>query len=345
MINTATLEIPKNPTSRLAPFRGDFSILMRPAIQLGTKEILILFRSLVFLVIVVLLFFNEKNDQAIYQARVEIFLSCFACSVVGMFFVGSRWFENKGLLSTLFVADTLFITAGLYLSGIQDTDLFLIFFTTVFISALSQDVKSVFSVAIVACALYLFLQYKTTGEFLVSDTGSLVRFPFLFLAAAMSGFLAMETKKHEDERKRLEGMNLILAGQADTSIQKMTEINRKLKSLLEYHHSVLSSLKTGIVVVRNDGKVRTFNSGARKITGCIEAEMAEKKLEEFPDSLRPVAEALERTLSEGKSCTPSFLRQACAGNKISILKLGQAMELINQIPAFLPTETLEMPNK
>jgi len=307
MINTATLEIPKNSHPLSSSFHGRFGALTRPALQLGTKEILILFRSLVFLVIVVLLFFNEKNNQAIYQARVEIFLALFAFSIAGMFFMAPERFENKGLLSSLFVADTLFITAGLYLSGIRDTDLFLIFFTTVFISALSQDVKSVFSVAIVACALYLFLQYKTTGEFMASDTVSLVRFPFLFLAAAMSGFLAMETKKHEDERKRLQGMNLILAGQVDTSILKMTEMNRKLKTLLEYHHCVLSSIKTGLVVVQNDGKVRTFNSGARQITGFIEAEMAERKLEEFPENLRPVAEALQRTLAEGKTYVQDHL--------------------------------------
>ena len=281
------------------------------------------------MVIVVLLFFNEKNNQAVFQNRVDIFLSLFACSIMGMIFMGSRWFENKTILSTLFVADILFITVGLYLSGIQETDLFLIFFTTVFISALSHDVKSVFSVAIVACALYVFLQYKTTGEFIASDTASLIRFPFLFLAAAMSGFLAMETEKHEGEKKKMEEMNVILAGQADASIQKMTEINRKLKSLLEYHHCVLASIKSGLIVVQNDGKVRTFNSGARQITGCVEAEMAEKHLGEFPENLQPVADALQRTLLEGKTYVQDHLEIKTARNEsvpvtleTSVLKAG-----------------------
>lgn len=329
MINTATLEIPPNPMPSQATFPARLGFFNRLTFQLGTKEILILFRALVFFVIVVLLSFNGKNNQAVLQLHVEVFLSLFACSIVGMIFLGKRWFENKAILSAFFVADIFFITAGLYLSGLRDTDLFLIFFTTVFISALSQDVKSVFSVAVVACALYVFLQYKTTGEFVASDTVSLIRFPFLFLAAAMSGFLAMETKKHEDEKKRLEGMNAILAGQADASIQKMTEINRKLKSLLEYHHSVLSSIKTGLVVVQKDGKVRTFNSGARQITGCVEAEMAEKKLEEFPPNLQPVAEALQRTLLEGKTYVQDQLDLKTTRNEsipvtleTSVLKAG-----------------------
>ncbi len=207
--------------------------LSQPKIQLGTKEILILFRALVFLVMLVLIFFNEKNNAILFQPRVEAFLSLFAFSILGMLFLRARWFENKNLLSGLFIADTLFISAGLFLSGVGDTDLFLIFFTTIFISALSQDVKSVFSVAIVACTLYGFLQYKTTGQFELSDTVFMVRFPFLFVAAAMSGFMAMETKKNRDEKTRLVDMNLFLAGQADASTQKLMETNKKHKTLLE----------------------------------------------------------------------------------------------------------------
>ncbi len=245
----------------------------------------------------------------------EGFLSLFALSIVGMLFLRAPWFENKNLLSGLFIADTLFISAGLFLSGVGDTDLFLIFFTTIFISALSQDVKSVFSVAIVACTLYGFLQYKTTGQFELSDTVFMVRFPFLFVAAAMSGFMAMETKKNRDEKSRLMDMNQFLAEQADASTLKLTEMNRKLKSLLEYHHCVLSSLKTGIIVVQKDGKVRTFNSGSRQITGFVEAEMAEKSLDTFPENLGIVAQALQKTLDEGKSYLQEHLELTTARNE------------------------------
>jgi PAS domain S-box-containing protein len=162
-------------------------------------------------------------------------------------------------------------------------------------------------VAVVSCALYAFLQLKTRGAITSSDTGVLVRFPFLFIAAALSGFLAMETKRHQEENRRLLGLNQALADQADTSTQKLFETNRRLKAMLEYHHCVLSSLRTGIIVVRKDGTVRTFNTGARNITGLVEAEMAERPLEELPESLGPVVTALRRTLEEGKSLVQDHL--------------------------------------
>ena len=301
IMNTATLGLPKPIGFHLTGPHPHLAALNKSRVQLGTKEILILFRALVFLVILVLLFFNEKNNQVLFQPKVQAFLAIFDFSILGMTLMRARWFENTNILSGLFIADILFITTGLFLSGIGDTDLFLIFFTTVFISALSQDVKSVFSVALVSCTLYGFLQYKTTGKFEVSDTVFMVRFPFLFVAAALSGYMAMETKKHQAEKVRLLDMNHFLADQADASTLKLMETNRKLKSLLEYHHCVLSSLKTGIIVTQNDGKVRTFNAGARDITGQVEAEMAEKTLDTFPEKLQPVANALRRTLAEGKS--------------------------------------------
>ncbi|HVM32044.1 MAG TPA: ATP-binding protein [bacterium] len=276
-------------------------------INLNKRDILACFRALVLLVLLVLLFFNNADGSSLADPKVFWLLGSFAASIAGMLLMKPLWFEKKAVLPVFFLLDTLFITAGIYLTGVTDTDLFLIFFITVFISAMSQDIKSVFGVAIVSCALYAFLQYKTTGVFFSEDTALLVRFPFLFVAAAMSGFIAMEGKKNKDEKSHLEEMNRFLAQQADASTSKLLETNRRLKSLLEYHHCVLSSLKTGVIVAQMDGTVRTFNAGARQITGFVEAEMADQKLEDLPEALAPVARALEVTLREQKGCLQEHL--------------------------------------
>jgi len=271
------------------------------------KGVLTRFRLLVFMAMVVLILANGKAQEILGNPKVSLLLLLYLFSIGAMTRLDARFFENRGLLSSAFIVDTVFITFSMVLAGAAEADLFLVFFTTVFISALSQDVKSVFFVAIVSCALYSFLHLKTHGAITFSDTGVLVRFPFLFIAASLSGFLAMETKKQQEENHRLVGMNQVLASQADASTLKLIETNRKLKTLLEYHHCVLSSLRTGIIVVRKDGTVRTFNSGARAITGQIEGEMAERRLEDMPENLASVATALKRTLAEGKGLLQDHL--------------------------------------
>ncbi len=265
------------------------------------KDALVSLRALFLLVMLVLLFFSPNPRLGSNELALEIYLGLFGLSVFGMFFVKKEWLELKFTLPAIFLMDTFFITIGLYLVGLADSDLFLVFFTTVFISALSQDVKSVCLVAGVSCLLYGFLEFRETGNFWISDTNFLVRFPFLIVAATMSGFLAMDTKRHKEETSRLQVMNRFLAEQADVSTLKLFETNQKMKSLLEYHHCVLFSIKTGIIVVQKDGRVRTFNSGARQITGCVEAEMADICLDQFPENLKPVSRALQRTLIEEKS--------------------------------------------
>jgi len=294
------------PNKSLGPQNRAFSIV-KTSIQLEKRSILFSFRALVFLVILVLLFFNERNNGVLFEWRVLGFLAVFGVSLAVMFAVPEKWIEKKAALSIFFVLDTIFIASGLYLAGLGDSDLFLIFFTTVFISALSRDVKSVFAVATVSCSLYLFLRYKSTGVFFPTDTEMLLSFPFLFVAAALSGYLAMEGQKSEEEKGRLEDINRFLTKQTDVSAQRLLETNRKLKALLEYHHSVLGSIPTGIVVVEKNGKIRTFNMGARQITGFAQADIAGRTLDDLPLNLKPVSDALRRTIEEEKTFVQDHL--------------------------------------
>jgi PAS domain S-box-containing protein len=284
--------------------RNDFWKFHR---SLGKREVLTAFRFLVFFASAVLLYFNAHQNLDLIPARVFALFSLYFISVNATFFVKPALLEKQLLLSLIFVSDTCFVTAGITLGGVQDVDLFVIFFITIFISALSQDVQSVFTISGIACLLYGFLQLKSGKSFFQGDTEALVRFPFLFVAAALSGYLAMESKRGQEERRHLTEMNRFLAGQADASTQKLTETNRNLKALLEYHHCVLASLPLGIIVARKDGTIRTFNGGARQITGFIEAEIAGRGVDDMPGSLSPIADALRRTLDLGKSVVQDHL--------------------------------------
>ena len=308
--------------------------------NLSKKVILILFRFLIFAIVFVFSFFNIKNTSGIFDLRIIVLSTAYAGSIVAMFFLSSRWFEGNRLLSIFFISDTVFIVAGIYLAGIAETELFLIFFMTVFISALSQDVRSVFSVAIVSCSVYAFLHFKNTGEFWSTDTAYLVSFPFLFVASAMSGYMAVETKRNKEEREALVTMNHFMSAKVEASTSKLFETNQKLKALLEYHNCVLASLKSGVVVVGKEGTVLTLNQGARRILGLPETETAPRRLEKLPDNLKPVVFALERTLEEETGFVQDNLELKTIRSEIipvsletSVLR-NSANEIIGAIAAF-----------
>ena len=274
---------------------------VKSSFNLQRLDILFSFRALVFLAILVMLFFNEKNSGLLFQWKVLAFLVAFALSLAAMFLLPGRWMEKQKILSVFFILDTVFITLGLYFAGFADADIFLIFFATVFVSTLTKDVKGVFGVAVVACFLYAFLKYRATGVFLQTDTEFLLRFPFLFVAAALSGFLAMESRQSEIELERLEDVNRTLARETTLSAQKLLETNRELNSLLEYQRSILASIPLGVIVAERNGRIRTVNEGARQVLGLPETEVVGRNLDGLPDNLKPLALALKRSLEEEKT--------------------------------------------
>src|SRR5665213_680724 len=308
--------------------------------NLSKKVILILFRFLIFAIVFIFSFFNIKNTSDIFDFRIIALSAAYAGSIAVMFFLKPIQFEGNKLLSIFFITDTIFVVSGIYLAGIAETELSLIFFMTVFISALSQDVRSVFSVAIVSCAIYAYLHFKMTGEFWSTDTAYLVRFPFLFVASAMSGYMAVETKKNTEERQALVSMNHLMRERVEVSKSELFETNQKLNLLLEYHHRVLASLKSGVVVVDKTGAVTTLNRGARRILGLPETETIPGRLEDLPVNLKPVVFALERTLEEETGFVQDHLELKTTRSEIvpvtletSVLR-NSANEIIGAIASF-----------
>jgi signal transduction histidine kinase len=308
--------------------------------NLSKKVILILFRFLIFAIVFIFSFFNVKNTSGIFDTRIIALSAVYALSILAMFFLNPGRFEGNKLLSLFFITDTIFVVSGIYLAGIAETELFLIFFLTVFISTLSQDVRSVFSVAVVSCSVYAFLHYRMTGEFWSTDTTYLVSFPFLFVASAMSGYMAVETKKNKEEREQLVSMNNLMSDRVEVSTGVLFETNQRLKALLEYHNCVLASLKSGVVVVSKRGAVTTLNQGARLILGLPETGTVPRRLEDLPENLKPVVFALERTLEEQTGFVQDNLELKTVRSEIvpvtletSVLR-NSANEIIGAIAVF-----------
>jgi PAS domain S-box-containing protein len=338
MNNTVTLGafIPESETD-LSRLRAQEQ---KKSSNLSKKVILILFRFLIFAIVFIFSFYNIKNTSVIFDFRIFALSAAYAGSIAVMFFLNPRHFEGNKLLSFFFITDTIFVVSGIYLAGIAETELSLIFFMTVFISALSQDVRSVFSVAIVSCSIYAFLHYRITGEFWSTDTAYLVRFPFLFVASAMSGYMAVESKKNTEERKALVSMNHLMRERVEVSKSELFETNQKLNLILEYHHRVLASLKSGVVVVDKAGTVTTFNRGAQRILGLPETETTPQRLKDLPDNLKPVVFALERTLEEETGFVQDHLELKTIRSEIvpvtletSVLR-NSANEIIGAIATF-----------
>jgi PAS domain S-box-containing protein len=271
---------------------------MNKALADGRRRILVTLRFLSLVIITSFLVFNPppKADET----AAIILLALFLASILGMFFVYQSWLEKLNFLVLVFALDTLFVTGGLYLTGIKEWDLMTMYFLTIFICALVKDVKNSVGVGVAACFIYLFLQYKMTGQWLIADTTTLLKLPFLLIVATFSGFLAADSRIREEMARRYGKINQSISEQADMVTQKLLASERHLKDLVRYYHLILANIQTGIVVAEADGKVRTFNAAACRVTGLEEIGVVGSKLSELPVAFQPVAQLMQRTLAEGK---------------------------------------------
>ncbi len=266
------------------------------------RRLIVSIRFLTLVVTATMLLFNQTIHPN-RENQIVIFIALYLISVLLTFVFSKSWLEKSGVLYTIFILDTAFISYGLYLNGTGDIDLYLIYFVTIFLSALTQEVKASIGVALLACFLYVFLQYRGSGHWLILDTPVLLRLPFLFAVATFSGYLASDVKERELLSEHNKEMTDAIAQQADIATRKLMESNRSLDALVEYHRRILACIKNGVIVAHQDLKIHTFNDAAVRITGCEEARVVGSRLDALPESLAPIALLMQRTLKDGKDYT------------------------------------------
>lgn len=231
----------------------------------------------------------------------RVLYGVFSAWVLSAIFMPMPWFRRDTVLGAFFVVDTLFVLFFMRLLSDGSSDIYLIYFLTLFLGVMARTMVGSAGASVLAIGLYSFLQYTRNGEFRSFDASQLIFLPFLFIASIEAGFLSEETSKEIDEKKRLRNISNMLAEKVDLATSKLVETNRNMKALLEYHRRILSSIQTGIIVVHQDGKVRTFNDYAAQITGFLVESVEGQSLESFPQSLEPIMRVIRKTMDEGRA--------------------------------------------
>lgn len=101
----------------------------------------------------------------------------------------------------IIVADTLWITAALVISGRFTAEFFFLYFFILLLAAIGETLWLIAVAAVAVCCAYLYVLAAMGGEWSLWTSPSLIRLPFLFTAAAFYGYLVDRTRV---ERRRAE---------------------------------------------------------------------------------------------------------------------------------------------
>lgn len=142
--------------------------------------------------------------------RILAFIAIFfATNLVGAT-VPARAYESVWLRSTFVLFDTCWISLGMYLAGEHSGELFLLYFSVLFLAALGESVGMIAGGCALIGFLYLLFLLRTQPLREILTPSVLLRFPFLFGIGTFYGYLVTIAKEerrvaeiaHERERFR-----------------------------------------------------------------------------------------------------------------------------------------------
>lgn len=187
-------------------------------------------------------------------------------------------------MSSIFLVDIFFISSVIYLTRGIDTDLYIAYFLVIFMSALASSLKISVIIAFLAFIFYSGMLVKGSGQVELLKTGLLLRIPFLFIVAVVSGYFGEETKKRELRRKHIES----LFREAKNQLYRSTQ----MASIGNLIGTIVHEMKTPLEIVSNKGKYLLDN-----IKKPLSTKDLEKNIKDIYDITSQGNEVIEEILN------------------------------------------------
>ncbi len=135
-----------------------------------------------------------------------------ASNVAASVFLPAAWTEARGFTAGVILADIAWTTGALIATRNFTADFFYVYFFVLLLAAIGESLQLIAITAVVICIAYAYVLSATGGVWSLWNSPSIIRLPFLFIAAAFYGYLIDAYRR---EQKRAEA--------ADASVRDKTE--------------------------------------------------------------------------------------------------------------------------
>ena len=218
-----------------------------------------------------------------------LILAALASNVM-MTWLPARITDSTAFYAGIVLADTLWITAALLISGLFRAEFFYLYFFVLLLAAIGENLALIAIGTVVVCASYAYI-LSATGDFPSLWTPRLlIRVPFLFTAAAFYGYL-VERVRRERQRAREEAQTVErlqeIQGHLAERAREMERANQELANEIverkraeaalqaakEYAETLIHSSLNMIVSVDANRNIVEFNRAAEEAFGYSKAEV------------------------------------------------------------------------
>ena len=160
----------------------------RKAFLDNEKKIILAFRFVVALV--AMAFFVEQTAEDHIPWQFFLVMSIFVLSNVVFFFEGAHTFDTHRAQMYIFAFDVGILTVLMVFLGLTNKEFYLVFFLTIFISALSKKTSHVFAISAVMSGLYVVFAIHGRTDVDFTSASFLVRVILFFVVSSFVGHIS-----------------------------------------------------------------------------------------------------------------------------------------------------------
>jgi PAS domain S-box-containing protein len=193
-----------------------------------------------------------------------------------IFFVPEAKLAKPAVTFAIFLTDVIAISLAIFFTQGMQTDFYLIYFLIIFIASVGQDIRGSITIAIVASVLYGWLLLRNNPGISIMNPTILIRVPFLFIVSLISSYWSTSMRRQIEGKKELEISTRKLEEEVARITAKETELRR-------YSETVINSVTSGVIAVKNDGTITTVNPEAARVVGTRPDDLMGRNIEKIPE--------------------------------------------------------------
>jgi len=168
-------------------------------VLLSRKKIIFLIRMVVIITASYFILFTPSadNEPEVYK---HIFISLYLLTNLVVAYIPEKYFYDERVFYGIILSDSILVPAGIYISGYVGSDLYLIYFFILSLTAISSRFEYLMASTIIFSIIYGWLLYKNgllSGPDAVSYT---IRIPFIIVISMFYGYLVTTQLKEKDLR-------------------------------------------------------------------------------------------------------------------------------------------------
>jgi signal transduction histidine kinase len=199
-----------------------------------------------------------ETQFALPPVALCVLLAAALASNVGASLLPSRIIEAHSFTAAIILADAAWTTGALVYSGHFTADFFCIYFFVLLLAAIGESLGLVTIGAVLVCGGYGFVLLATGQTWSLWQSPSIIRLPFLFIAAAFYGYLV---DVNRCEQKRAEAADASARDKAEALATVSHELRTPIAGVLGWMDLLLSTNLTA--------EQREYAQGAHRASDAL----------------------------------------------------------------------------